>query len=143
MAKSIRSKAKRRMRNCRAEHLYQTVGVHKLNAMSARLHDPCYSIKKEYGAPPNAFLHPKNPDAVFPQTAKPIIHDFRSHKMENGGLAAVNVFRKHLLPNAKQSKYKTHTMTRAQMDAEEALEKRQQLEDQNKPEAMDEDDIVI
>ena len=58
MAKSLRSKVKRRIRNCRAQHLYNTVGVHKLNAMSARLNDPTYSMAKEYSAPPNAFVHP-------------------------------------------------------------------------------------
>jgi len=129
------------MRNCRAEHLYQTVGVHKLNAMSARLHDPCYSIKKEYGSSVNAFVHPKNPDATFPQTSKPIIHDFRSHKMDNGGLTAVNVFRKHLLPNAKQSKYKTRTMTREEADAEEAMRKEKKLKKQT--EEISEDDNVV
>ena len=66
MAKSIRSKVKRRMRNCRAEHLYQTVGQYKLAAMSQRLQDPTYDLKKEYAAPKNAFLEPNNPNAVFP-----------------------------------------------------------------------------
>lgn len=40
--------------------------------------------------------------------------------MENGGLAAVNVFRKHISKNAKQSKYKDIIKTREQCDAEEA-----------------------
>lgn len=66
MAKSIRSKAKRRMRNCRAEHYYNTVGVHKLNALSAKLHDPTYDFKKDIEAPKNAFVHPNDPSAIFP-----------------------------------------------------------------------------
>ena len=56
MAKSVRSKVRRRLRNCRAEHYYQTVGQYKLNAMSARLQDPTYDLKKEYSVPVNAFL---------------------------------------------------------------------------------------
>ena len=54
------------MRNCRAEHLYQTVGQYTLAAMSQRLQDPTYDLKKEYAAPKNAFLEPNNPNAVFP-----------------------------------------------------------------------------
>ncbi len=68
--------------------------------MSARLQDPTYDLKKEYAVPVNAFLEPNNPNAVFPQTAKPIIPDFRVHRMENGGLTAVGVFRKHLSSNS-------------------------------------------
>merc|ERR1719453_1046603 len=71
-------------------------------------------------APPNAFVHPNHPDAQFPQVSKPIIYDFRSHKMENGGLTGVNVFRKHMNPNAKHSKYKDIIKTREELDAEEA-----------------------
>lgn len=39
--------------------------------------------------------------------------------MENGGLTAVNVFRKHLNPNAKKSKYADIIKTREELDAEE------------------------
>ncbi len=66
MAKSVRSKVRRRLRNCRAEHYYQTVGQYKLNAISARLQDPTYDLKREYALPKNAYLHPNNPNAVFP-----------------------------------------------------------------------------
>lgn len=93
-----------------------------MNAMSARLNDPTYDIKKEYAPPVNAYLHPKNPEAVFPQTAKPIIPDFRTHKMENGGLTAIGVSRKHHQPNAKKSKYADIIKTREECDQEEAAE---------------------
>lgn len=53
----------------------------------------------------NAFVEPNNPDAQFPQIAKPDIMDFRSHKMAKGGYAATNVFRKHLSETAQKSKY--------------------------------------
>lgn len=33
--------------------------------------------------------------------------DFRMHKMENGGLAATHVFRKHLSVNSKKSRWAT------------------------------------
>ena len=61
--------------------------------------------------------------------------------MDNGGLTAVNVFRKHLLPNAKQSKYKTRTMKREEADAEEAMRKEKKLKKQT--EEISEDDNVV
>lgn len=72
-------------------------------------------------------MHPNNPNAVFPQTAKPIIPDFRSHKMENGGLTAIGVARKHMQKNAKQSKYQTIVKT-TEMLAEEAAKR--EIEDE-------------
>jgi hypothetical protein len=128
MAKSVRSKVRRRIRNCRAEHLYNTVGKFKLQAISARLNDPTYDMKYEYAPPKNAFLEPNNPQAVFPQTAKPIIPDFRSHKMENGGLTAIGVARKHIQKNAKKTKYATIVKTREECDQEEAEEAQALLE---------------
>ena len=59
----------------------------------------------------NAFVEPTNPEAVFPQIAKPEIFDFRSHKMVKGGYAATNVFRKHLSVNAVKTKYPTTVVT--------------------------------
>ena len=69
---------------------------------------------------PNAFLEPNNPAAVFPQIAKPDIHDFRSHKMPNGGLAAIGVFRKHLSDKTEKSKYPTIVKTSEMLAAEDA-----------------------
>lgn len=132
MAKSIRSKVRRRLRNCRAEHLYNTVGKYQLNAMSARLQDPNYDLKREYALPKNAFLHPNDPTAIIPQTAKPIIPDFRVHKMENGGLTAVGVFRKHLSANANHSKYVAIVKSREDLDREEAEAKIQAQEDEKR-----------
>ena len=71
---------------------------------------------------PNAFVEPNNPAAVFPQIAKPDIHDFRSHKMPNGGLAAIGVFRKHLSDKTEKSKYPTIVKTSDMLAAEEAEE---------------------
>lgn len=59
----------------------------------------------DHAPKPNAFLHPDNPDAVFPQIKKPNIIDLRLHMIKNGGLAAPGVFRKHLSKNTKQSPY--------------------------------------
>ena len=111
MAKSQRSKVKKRLRQCRGEHYYQTVGKQKLVRISARLNDPTFDMKKDFGVPTNAFLDPKNMAAVFPQIKKATIMDFRSHKMENGGLTATNVFRKHYTPGSIKSKYVARVVT--------------------------------
>lgn len=107
MAKGLRSKYKKRIRSARAAHLYETKGRHALEVQSAKLHDKNYSMKADHALPPNAFLHPNNPFAVFPQTAKPEFMDFRINKMKNGGLVAIGNFRKVISKNAKQSKYAT------------------------------------
>ena len=44
--------------------------------------------------------------------------------MENGGLTAVGVFRKHISANAKHSKYVPVIKLREELDAEEALAKK-------------------
>jgi hypothetical protein len=66
MAKSARSKVKKRLRICRAEHYYETHGKAKMMQMNARLMDPTYDMKREYSMPKNAFMDPTNPNAVFP-----------------------------------------------------------------------------
>ena len=45
MAKSLRSKAKRRLRTVRREHHWETRGKHDLNAIAARIHNPLYDLK--------------------------------------------------------------------------------------------------
>jgi len=119
MAKSLRSKAKRRLRTVRREHHWDTRGKFELQAIAARLHNPQYDLRSDFQRKVNAFVEPNNPDAHFPQIAKPDIHDFRSHKMINGGLAAIGVFRKHRSANAIQSKYPTIVRTAEEIEAEE------------------------
>jgi len=75
------------------------------------LHNPHYDLRNDFQRKPNAFVEPNNPEALFPQISKPDIHDFRSHKMANGGLAAIGVFRKHTSVNAQKTKYPTIVRT--------------------------------
>lgn len=111
MAKGLRSKYKKRLRTARATHLYETKGITALAKQSAKLHDNNYSMAADHALPPNAFLHPTNPFAVFPQTRKPEYCDFRINRMKHGGLVAVGTFRKINNPNVKHSKYATITKT--------------------------------
>ena len=61
--------------------------------MSNRLHDPTRDVLEDC-LPPNAYVEPNNPKAVFPQHSKPHILDFRSHKMAGDGFASRFNFRK-------------------------------------------------
>ena len=119
MAKSLRSKAKRRLRTVRREHHWETRGKFELQSIASRLHNPQYDLRSDFQRKPNAFVEPDNPEAHFPQIAKPDIHDFRSHKMANGGLAAIGVFRKHRSANAEKTKYPTIVRTAEQIAEEE------------------------
>lgn len=93
----------------------------------------------DHALPPNAFLHPNNPFAVFPQTKKPDLMDFRSHKMgKKGGLVAVGTFRKIGNPNVKQSKYATIVKTNEMLEMEElerqfAAAQQEQVVEENEP----------
>ena len=120
MAKGLRCKSKKRMRTAKAAHLYKIQGKAALERLNARMNDPNYQMASEYTMPPNAFLEPNNPLAVFPQVKRPSIVDLRSHKIEGGGLTVVGTFRKHLSKNSKKSKYETIVRTAEQIEREEA-----------------------
>lgn len=128
MAKGARSKVKKRLRSARGQHHWETRGKAALDRLSAKLNDPSYSMKLDHSLPPNAYLEPDNPMAVFPQTPKPDILDYRVHKMKYGGRTAVNTFRKVNSANAKVSKYTAIVKTKAMLEAEEA-EKNNAAED--------------
>ena len=66
MAKGIRSKYKRRVRTVRRDHYWEIEGKQKLQTVSNKLHDPTYDFKQDGALPPNAFVEPNNPAAVFP-----------------------------------------------------------------------------
>lgn len=116
MAKGLRSKVKKRMRTAKRQHYWEVEGKYKLQEISRRLCDPTYQPKPE---PPNAFLDPTNPEAVFPQHQKPHIIDFRAHKMAMSGLASRHVFRKHISSNSIKSPYKTVVKLKEDLDREE------------------------
>ena len=66
MAKGARNKYKKRMRSAKAAHLYEIKGKAALQRINQRINDPTYQTANEYALPPNAFLEPNNPLAVFP-----------------------------------------------------------------------------
>ena len=118
MAKVLRSKYKKRLRAARASQIYELKGKHQLAIQSAKLYDNNYSMAADHAPKPNAFVHPNNPSAVFPQIKKPDILDLRISRIKNGGLAAGGVFRKHLSATAKQSKFPTIVKTTEMLQKE-------------------------
>jgi hypothetical protein len=121
MAKSLRSKYKRRMRSVKRDHYWEIEGKQKLQTLSNKLLDPTYDFKNDGSLPPNAFVEPNNPAAVFPQYARPHIIDFRAHKMAASGFATIGNFRKIMSERAKKSKYTPIVKTKEEMDAEAEL----------------------
>lgn len=99
MAKGLRSKYKRRLRTIRRQHYWDVEGKYKLQEQSNKLHDPLYDLREDVELPPNAYVEPNNPRAVFPQHPKPKIIDYRDHKMAGAGFASIGNFRK--IGNAK------------------------------------------
>ena len=118
MAKGLRSKYKKRLRAVRATQLYEMKGKHQLAIQSAKLYDKNYSMAADHAPKPNAFVHPNNPTAVFPQIKKPDIVDLRISKIKNGGLVTSGTFRKHLSSTAKQSKFPTIVKTTEMLEQE-------------------------
>lgn len=51
MAKSLRSKAKRRLRTVRREHHWDTRGKLEMQQIAARLHNPFYDLKSDCKQP--------------------------------------------------------------------------------------------
>ena len=143
MAKSLRSKVKRRIRQVRRAHYYEVEGKHKEQEISNKLNDPTYDFKKDGSLPPNAFVDPENPNAVFPQHARPKIIDFRSHKMAGSGFSSRGAYSEMLTSNSIKSKYATIVQTPEEVEAERV---QKELEENLRKEAaqnMDESDDEI
>ena len=118
MAKGARNKYKKRMRSAKAAHLFAVRGKDVLQRLNGRLNDPNYQMQSEYTLPPNAYLEPDNPLAVFPQVKKPQILDFRNDRIANGAIAAIGVNRKMLSKNTKKSKYSSVVKTAEMLEQE-------------------------
>eukprot|EP00347_Sterkiella_histriomuscorum_P023071 403336062 len=137
MAKGLRSKVKRRLRTARREHFHETQGKFDQQKIASRLHNPYYDLRSDFAIKPNAFVEPKNPQAIFPQIAKPNIMDFRSHKMAKGGWTGMYNFRKMHSATAKRSKYESIVKTQEELDREEIeRENHQDMEDESSEEEV-------
>ena len=143
MAKGIRSKVMRRLRTVRRQHYWEIEGKQKLEDLSAKLQDPTYDFKQDGSLKANAFLEPSNPNAIFPQHAKPHILDFRSHKMAGSGFTSIGNFRKMMSVTAKKSKYDAVVRIPSEIERDEMqAEMEEQMRMEAEAKAADDSDEV-
>ncbi|CDW87144.1 UNKNOWN [Stylonychia lemnae] len=135
MAKGLRAKTRRRLRTARREHFQEIQGKSDQQKIVQRLNNPYYDLRSDFSVKANAFVEPNNPQAVFPQIAKPNIMDFRSHKMAKGGWTGVNNFRKIHSENAIKSKYESVVKTNEDLERD-AQNKEQQMESDSEEEVQ-------
>ncbi|KAF4655172.1 hypothetical protein FOL47_009550 [Perkinsus chesapeaki] len=95
MAKSIRSKVKKRFRTCKRQLVSATIEKKRLVDTNKRLTEVAAGVFVKPTTPKNAFLYPDDPEAAFPKVivAKPL--DFRSEAMPHSGYAITGNRRKY------------------------------------------------
>ncbi|KAF4718837.1 hypothetical protein FOZ63_026625 [Perkinsus olseni] len=111
MAKSIRSKVKKRFRTCKRQLVSATIDKKRLQDTNQRLREVATGVFVKPTTPKNAFLYPDDPAAAFPKVllltwldcvnerggqvivAKPL--DFRSEAMPHSGYAITGNRRKY------------------------------------------------
>ena len=146
MAKGLRSKYARRVRATRRAHYWEVEGKSKLEELSRNLHNPTYDMKQDVALPSNAYIEPENPNAVFPQHAKPHIIDFRDWKMAQSGFASRFNFRKNMSNRAtRKTKYETTLRSNEEIEADRIAKEMMEAEINGKEdgEDMSEDEIDI
>ncbi|EER06706.1 conserved hypothetical protein, partial [Perkinsus marinus ATCC 50983] len=96
MAKSIRSKVKKRFRTCKRQLVSATIDKKRLQDTNQRLREVASGVFVKPATPKNAFLYPDDPEAAFPKVivAKPL--DFRSEAMPHSGYAITGNRRKYV-----------------------------------------------
>lgn len=86
MGKSLRSKIKKRFRALRRSHVNEI----KIKPETEELHSKCQKglagLEYREKEKKNAFLHPEDPDAHFPQYKQPPMIDLRSAYVPGSGL---------------------------------------------------------
>lgn len=85
MAKSLRSKIMRRWRKLKRGHLDEVVMKPKLEKISNNLSATILGMEYREKEPKNAYLHPQEPDAQFPQVKPAPIIDLRSTSIPGSG----------------------------------------------------------
>ena len=127
----------------RRQHYWEIEGKQKLEDLSAKLQDPTYDFRQDGSLKSNAFLEPSNPNAIFPQHAKPHILDFRSHKMAGSGFTSIGNFRKMMSATAKKSKYDSVVRTPSEIERDELqAEMEEQMRMEAEAKAADDSDEV-
>ncbi|KAM3143028.1 hypothetical protein pb186bvf_004846 [Paramecium bursaria] len=128
MAKSQRSKVKRRWRSLKRLHVENTIVKKDVAELSQKLEATIQNRQYRTEELKNAFLHPNDPQAIFPQYKPPLLVDFRSSALPYKGNQYVGALRKKI------------TKTIILKDTEE--DKTQNLIEEEQEVHNDEDDLI-
>ena len=86
MGKSLRSKIERRWRKLRRGHLDEMLVKPKTEEFNVKCQKALAGIEYREKDSKNAFLHPDDPEAEFPQYRPPPIIDLRANSIPGSGL---------------------------------------------------------
>lgn len=130
MAKSLRSKIMRRWRKLKRGHLDEVVMKPKLEKISNNLSATILGMEYREKEAKNAYLHPQEPDAQFPQVKPAPIIDLRSTSIPGSG-------REWSGANRKGNKTVTESFQNYDgLMAEEPEEEQKEEKEVKKPETM-------
>jgi Protein of unknown function (DUF2423) len=96
MAKSIRSKVKKRFRTAKRTLVSASVDQERAKSSFSILNVVAKGLTSTIKKQKNAFKYPQDTDAVFPTVSQPVPLDFRSQSMPHSGYATVNNRRKFM-----------------------------------------------
>ena len=97
MGKGARAKTKKRLNSAKRAkymegidlYIFIVIGLPTLEDLARRQADPNYSAQCHKLPPPNAFVHPADPNAMFPQKTRTKLIDMRSTAVEGARKAQV------------------------------------------------------
>eukprot|EP00922_Rhytidocystis_sp_ex-Travisia-forbesii_P033411 GHVS01049654.1.p1 GENE.GHVS01049654.1~~GHVS01049654.1.p1 ORF type:complete len:145 (-),score=21.27 GHVS01049654.1:180-614(-) len=117
MAKGIRCKSQRRLRSVKRQKVLETIEADRIQNAHEKLVKIQQGLEVSETTPPNAFLHPDDLQAVFPQhNVKPAL-DFRPESLPLAGFACVGNRRKYTTAEKLHFKKKYgHTPTGGVLD---------------------------
>jgi len=87
MAKSIRSKIKKRFRTCKRQRVDAVIEKPRLKNIAKKLQDTINGTTPEFKKAKNMFLYPNDPESEIPQMCVTTPVDFRAEKMPMAGYA--------------------------------------------------------
>jgi hypothetical protein len=94
MAKGAHSKIKRRWRALRRKQVDRNCEIPAVNSLSQKLYSTIIGRPYREADKKNAFLHPEDPAAEFPQHRPQEILDLRSNAIPESGLEWAGAYRK-------------------------------------------------
>ncbi|KRX08579.1 hypothetical protein PPERSA_10383 [Pseudocohnilembus persalinus] len=124
MAKSVRSKVKKRWRSLKRKVTEEQKTKGELQILENRLKSTINGIEYREPEKKNAFLHPEDPEAVFPQFVPQKNIDFRANNIPYSGLEYAG--------SARPKKHAQATLSEYALSVIEDFKNKQQLKEQIK-----------